>query len=584
MLNPLRCCWMLAILTSSLLAQNQVLSISSVGREGFLEVPHTPSLTPPNITIEAWFRYTDSGLPVGFNWPTLIRKGFPNTSADYMIRIDASNSGQRTLRVWLNTVGGIVNVSDDFNIGEYLNWTHVAVTFDGSIALLYVNGILVAATGGLGAMVGQGEPMRIGNGRDIVGGPNDYWNGVIREVRVWSAARTLQEIESTMFARNISAPNLVASYSLNGNGLDSSSGGNHATTVGAPLWPMVPTHLQPFEINDPESSLDIDGRLGSPLYPARTLACTYSSVRFNSSGLAGALWEMVFNSAPITPSPSLGSYQTPGGQVVNVNLAAGAVFLNGGAAPGFLPYPGAFSLPVSAPSVATTLSMQQVVTSPTNAEGASLSQSVELNVVPPNLPSSVVPGPVGDDQGINLNTGCLTFYGRSYTTIAVETNGRMLFGTSFGFSPPALSNFFSGLPSFGCYADFVAQAGNIAISQPTTGLLRVDYVSINHFLIPGSSTFSLEFDTLSGALAISGLSTVIQGPRIQIVGLSRGGTIYSPSFATTAFSWMGAGTSGITNSASQWLYSAGNLGQVVPGINRIDFYPNAFQNYDWVSQ
>lgn len=99
-------------------------------------------------------------------------------------------------------------------------WTHVAATYDGQTARMYLNGQIVdeqefnvpISVGGDGAY------MSLGN--NFPGG-NEYFGGLIDEVRVWDIARSPAELIKTMYRPLIGTdPGLMAYYDLNeGEGL-----------------------------------------------------------------------------------------------------------------------------------------------------------------------------------------------------------------------------------------------------------------------------------------------------------------------------------------------------------------------------
>jgi hypothetical protein len=74
-------------------------------------------------------------------------------------------------------------------------WHHVAVTYDGSVLKLYVDGVLDNSLSqtGIQANVGSGT-MTLGRNID----PSDQLDGQIDEVRMWNEARTQAEIQHTM--------------------------------------------------------------------------------------------------------------------------------------------------------------------------------------------------------------------------------------------------------------------------------------------------------------------------------------------------------------------------------------------------
>ncbi len=220
-------------------AQNQALSVSVSPQTGYLDVAPSPLLAPPAFTLEAWFTYNDSGLPVGWIYPTIARKNFTQGVAEWFLRVDAGNNGSRNLRLWIGGSGGVVNLSTPFAAGAYVSWTHVAATYDGAFARLYINGAQVAQAVGTGPIVDLGSIARIGAGDTAPGSANECWNGLLEDVRIWSVARTQPEIAAGMYQQILSAPNLSASYRLDGDGTDASGNGNHGTSVGGPVFVPV---------------------------------------------------------------------------------------------------------------------------------------------------------------------------------------------------------------------------------------------------------------------------------------------------------------------------------------------------------
>jgi hypothetical protein len=228
------------VLASTLLgaarAQNQALSVTLAPLGGYFEIPPTVNLAPPAFTIEAWITYNDSGLPTGWMYPTIGRKEFTQGSASWFLRVDAGNIGTRTLRLWINGSGGLVHVFWPFAPGALTNWTHVAATYDGSFARIYVNGTQVAQANGTGPLVDIGGATHIGAGDTAPGSADERWNGLLDEVRIWSVARTQSEIAGAMYQQILTAPNLNASYQLDGNGLDSSGHNNNGTALDNPVF------------------------------------------------------------------------------------------------------------------------------------------------------------------------------------------------------------------------------------------------------------------------------------------------------------------------------------------------------------
>ena len=129
-------------------------------------------------------------------------------------------------------------------------WHHVAASFDGGTMRVYLDGQLSATCGASPAHSHPANPLHIGFFNNAYLGPQ-YFSGMIDEVRIWIGARSGAEINQTM---NLSIdassvnqfPNLVSSWTFDGNALDS-TGTNpgtfvgDATTVLAPGVPVVPS-------------------------------------------------------------------------------------------------------------------------------------------------------------------------------------------------------------------------------------------------------------------------------------------------------------------------------------------------------
>jgi hypothetical protein len=74
-------------------------------------------------------------------------------------------------------------------------WSHVAVTYDGSNMLLYVNGALVATKAQTGTIATGNQALRIGNSNASI---SEGFNGLIDEIRIYNRALSAAEIGSDM--------------------------------------------------------------------------------------------------------------------------------------------------------------------------------------------------------------------------------------------------------------------------------------------------------------------------------------------------------------------------------------------------
>lgn len=233
-----------AAIAVPLAAQNLAASFSAT-TDGYIEVPYTPAVVPATgLTFEAWITYDDSTLPTGWRYPTVARQGISvGGSENWFLRVNADNVGARRLR-WkiVTATGSAPQVDWLFAAGQLNTWTHVAGTWDGSTAVLYVDGAQVGTATGNGPIRDIGnEVLRIGKGSDVAT-PIEVWNGSIDEVRLWPFARTGAEILASRNQTLAGVPGRVSTWSLDGHVLDT-SGGLHGTTSGQVTFQNSPVQL-----------------------------------------------------------------------------------------------------------------------------------------------------------------------------------------------------------------------------------------------------------------------------------------------------------------------------------------------------
>jgi len=175
---------------------------------GWVQIPHHASLNlTAAFTFEAWVAITNS--TTGEDCRSIAGKNY--TQAWWLGQCNVA--GQPTLRSYLKGGGSLRNGG----IIPRNVWTHVAVTFDGSVRRHYINGELAASFAETGPLTTSTDPMRIGSDVQWLHSPT----GAIDEVRLWSVARTIDQIRANLNKRITAAqPGLVAVWSLDANGDD----------------------------------------------------------------------------------------------------------------------------------------------------------------------------------------------------------------------------------------------------------------------------------------------------------------------------------------------------------------------------
>jgi hypothetical protein len=129
---------------------------------------------------------------------------------------------------------GATTVLGDIHL-EHQAWYHLALVYNGKAIKMYVNGELTGATEAHGPIrMRQGEPLYIGA---LPGNPNTSFEGRIADLRVWSVARTGDEIRASMNVELTGKePGLWLYYRFDGDAMemveDRSGNGNHGVIHG----------------------------------------------------------------------------------------------------------------------------------------------------------------------------------------------------------------------------------------------------------------------------------------------------------------------------------------------------------------
>lgn len=117
-------------------------------------------------------------------------------------------------------------------------WYHLAVTFDtaGDVKF-YVNGAQhgAAKASALTSTSVNSADFVIGNTPYLIGSEG-YWDGLLKDVRVFSDVRTQTEIAADAYTEAVSDANLVGEWNFNNAYTDSSGNGNTLTASGSPVF------------------------------------------------------------------------------------------------------------------------------------------------------------------------------------------------------------------------------------------------------------------------------------------------------------------------------------------------------------
>jgi hypothetical protein len=359
------------------------------------------------------------------------------------------------------------------------------------------------------------------------------------------------------------------SYPLPGTTFGGTTAGSQGRLFNGTVTYM-PAGPDQYDTNTLGASLDANGVTGSAFTPANFVACetTPTTVTLNSN-VPGAPFEMAYNLSSLV---SLSGGGLPAGTtgILNLDIAGGLFFFNGGLAASLLPWPGVpVALPFAMPILpAPGISAQLFVISGAAPDGFELSQGINIQGVP-SVPFTSAAGPTGDDAALSLTAGlalpgctaipAVSLYGTIYTQYHVITNGRVVMGATAntGFAPAA-TYLATEAPFVGCYADFNTLVGGTINLVGIPGGLQVDYTGIGYFAQAGTaSTYSIILSSTTSDVTISGANIGLPTTAAtdMFIGAHPGGTVgIDPVMPAT---YVGAGvTAAGAAGFSHGLYSA----------------------------
>ncbi len=145
----------------------------------YVEIPDSPSLDFNRITVSAWVRFAKLG-----DFGMIANKKF----AWRMIKMDSGNGNRVRTDIYISSTNYQKN-SDTVNLLNDNNWHHVALTFDGSRTMIYIDGTPDGTLSISGNIDTNTEKVIIG--KEL---PNAYhMNATIDSVRIYNEALTPDE-------------------------------------------------------------------------------------------------------------------------------------------------------------------------------------------------------------------------------------------------------------------------------------------------------------------------------------------------------------------------------------------------------
>ena len=233
------------------------------GVDDHVSMGEAASLGLSAFTLECWFRWDGEGSDTastgsgGVSHYPLVGKGRgeqdgSNVDMNYGLGIDATSGALAAdFEDMADGSNHPITGSTDARDGA---WHHAAVTYDGSAWALFLDGMLdaTADTGGATPRYDSLQHLAVGTSMSSAGAPDGRFRGAIDEVRIWSRARSVEEIRGTMNQAVTAEQDLAARWGFDeGSGATAadSVGGEDGTVQGAAWTPQAPfdASLPPVE-------------------------------------------------------------------------------------------------------------------------------------------------------------------------------------------------------------------------------------------------------------------------------------------------------------------------------------------------
>jgi DNA-binding beta-propeller fold protein YncE len=216
---------------ASLYASPASLNLAAASAQ-YVSVPASASLTSRPVTFEAW---VNPGIAT---CNTILSRGDGGNGAttDYILQVGYNGSTCGVMNIGFFGAGAWDSSASLIPLNT---WTHVAVTYDGTNKMFYINGVLDKTAARVGSLYQSGSVMYLG--RQGTACNCNFFQGQLAEVRVWSTVRTASQISADMNPSFTGPqPGLVAYYHLNeGNGTtanDASGNGHTGTLMNSAGW------------------------------------------------------------------------------------------------------------------------------------------------------------------------------------------------------------------------------------------------------------------------------------------------------------------------------------------------------------
>ena len=165
------------------------------GANDYAEAPNSASLNigGTGLTVAFWVRVNSTGSGVDYVIVGKPWNATTMTSPFYQYGVEYSNGYNKTLDFYFGDASA--GLHGPYRMSPTTgSWTHVAFTYDGSTVKGYLDGAEQLSEADVSSLVPRGHSLRLG----VDGAYQQFFNGALDDLRIYSRALTAAEIRSVM--------------------------------------------------------------------------------------------------------------------------------------------------------------------------------------------------------------------------------------------------------------------------------------------------------------------------------------------------------------------------------------------------
>ena len=214
------------------MSNTNALNLGASNSAKYAYIDSALGITSGNITMELWVK-AQSAISSG-EW-FIIDKSNSTNGVRYAIRYEY-NSGTPRIQFARIKEGVGTQYAMYTHTLSLTDWTHIAITYDGSTIRGYVNGSEVTTGSASGTGSGGTNKTRIGNSVTS----DSYASVIIDDVRIWNTQRSETDINNNKSSELVgNESGLVAYWKFNNSYDDTTSNAYNLTSSGSPTFSSV---------------------------------------------------------------------------------------------------------------------------------------------------------------------------------------------------------------------------------------------------------------------------------------------------------------------------------------------------------